>query len=339
MSKRMTIALDLSATWEHTVGAGKIRNQFKGANGNRIESGVRMAAGGPQHYAIDLETGHEIAAAVLERPIGPSGFVLLLNEFRSLKPRAPMLGLGRQRDYSAEVSDCFFACQDPSNPLSILRRHAPLRTALPNLQWAALPNALPVEKGGHFLWMPVLTDGAITTFPHSPQVLTFPVLEDLLVLAASGTNLLTFYNSMHAGASVNHMHFHTVHRGQQMAIEKASILSLGGRHFLDDYPASGLIFLEDAPAESIWHDVDRLQQCGVPLNLLSTGSRTYLIPRNIDREVVEEFPAGILAGMELAGRPITTEQSFYDSADWTTLHTALQKSTLRNEDVLRILEA
>ena len=42
----------------------------------------------------------------------------------------------------------------------------------------------------------------------------------------------------------------------------------------------------------------------------------------------EEFPSGILAGMELAGKPITTEHSSYREAAWATIQAALRESTL-----------
>jgi hypothetical protein len=61
--------------------------------------------------------------------------------------------------------------------------------------------------------------------------------------------------------------------------------------------------------------------------------------RRANHEVVAEFPGGVLAGMELLGRPITTEEDFYRAADWETIRTALYKSTLRDEEVLAMLES
>ena len=50
---------------------------------------------------------------------------------------------------------------------------------------------------------------------------------------------------------------------------------------------------------------EALQNHHIPLNLISTGARTHLIPRNIDHEWVDEFPDAVLAGMELSGKAIT----------------------------------
>lgn len=330
---------DLSTVWERLVQAGQIQNRFNGSNGELIESGVRMTAEGPQQYAIDCDTQREIEAAIVERPIGDAGFVLQWNKFRSLKPHLPRLGLGRQRDYPADVSECLFACQDRSKALSILRRSLSLITTLRHCQWAALHNALPLDKNGHFLWIPTTTKDGTTEFPHWTQTLSPQLLEDFLILASSSTNAIVLFNSLHAGASVNHIHFHSVYCGSQTAIERAATVPIGGRLLLTGYPATALAYPPCAGAETIWKDVAKLQDREVPLNLIHVNSHTYLIPRNIDHEVVEEFPGGILAGMELSGRVFTTEESYYESAAWTTLSAALQKSTLPVDDVLRILES
>lgn len=333
----MGVQLDLSTIWRHIVRAGQIRNQFAGGNGRRIESGIRMSADGPEHYAMDVESGVEIGAGVMERVLDGSGFSLLLNQYRALKPKAVTLGLGRQPDSSADVKECFFACQDPANPLSLLRRDIHIQTRFSNYQWAAVHNALPVEKNGHFLWVPVSTHGATIAFPHWIQVLTLPLLQDFLELAVSSSNLITFFNSMHAGGSVNHIHYHSVYRERRMPIEEAATVTRGGHLFLRDYPASGLVYPEDMPAEEIWFAVSKLQDRGIPINLIHSGERTILIARNSEHEVVQEFPSGVLAGMELSGRAITTEESFYRFADWATIQTALHKSTLRDEEVLAIV--
>src|SRR5947209_13916315 len=111
MSTRMGMRQDLSTIWEHIVGAGQIRSQFVGLEGRHIESGIRMTAEGPEHYAVDIKSGTEIGAGVMERTLEGSTFVLQLNQYRALKPRSDILGLGRQPDCSADVKDCFFACQ------------------------------------------------------------------------------------------------------------------------------------------------------------------------------------------------------------------------------------
>ena len=157
----MTVELDLSAIWEHMARRGQLRNQFHGPNGEKIEAGIRFAGTGLEHYAINVETGCALFACLKERPLEPSPFTLQLNQYRSIKPQARTIHSKKRRDHSPDVAKCIFACQDSSNSLSLLQRHAPIQTTLPNFQWAALPNALPVEKNGHFLWVPIETAGAV----------------------------------------------------------------------------------------------------------------------------------------------------------------------------------
>jgi hypothetical protein len=324
------------------IRAGQIRNRFTGVNGEQIESGIRMTAEGPQQYALHVETGRDIQTGVVERSLGRYGLRLQWNVYRALKPQfqKPQLhthGASQERVYSPEVEECLFACQDPAHPLSLLQRHSPFQTTLKNFQWAALPNAVPVEQNGHFLWVPVVINSAAHAFPHWLQVLTEPLLEDFLMLAAVSSNCMTYFNSLYAGASVNHIHFQSVQRESEMPIEQASIVETGGRCFLEDYPASGLMYPNGTEARKIWRDIDRLQGLNIPFNLIQSGGRTYLAPRNIEHEMVAEFPGAILAAMEIAGKAITTEEAYYRKADWQTLQAALRKSTLRNEELLRIL--
>lgn len=333
----MTVELDLSAIWEHMARRGQLRNQFHGPNGEKIEAGIRFAGTGLEHYAINVETGCALFACLKERPLEPSQFTLQLNQYRSIKPQARTIHSKKRRDHSPDVAKCIFACQDSSNSLSLLQRHAPIQTTLPNFQWAALPNALPVEKNGHFLWVPIETAGAATKYPHSPQVLTLPLLQDFLTLASSSKNILMYFNALHAGASVNHIHFQSVCCQTQPAIDKAPIRECGRHYLLDQYPASALVYLKDTPSDRIWQDVEALQNHHIPLNLISTGARTHLIPRNIDHEWVDEFPDAVLAGMELSGKAITSDENFYLTAGWPTIQTALRKSTLTAEELLRIL--
>lgn len=335
----MTLEQDLTAIWERLVSEGQIRNQFAGPGGRWLESGIRMSVEGPEHYATDIASGEDVRAGLLQRALGPAGFVLQLNQYRALKPRAKLLGLGRQRPYPADVNDCLFACQDPANPLSLLQREISVRTTLKNYQWAAVHNALPVEKNGHFLWVPVQSEGAMAVYPHWVQALTLPLLEDFLALAFSTSNAMTFYNAMHAGGSVNHIHYHSVYRHGARPIEASAAVSRGGRLYLDRYPASGVVYAADATAEQIWGDVATLQARGIPINLIHAGDCTYLIARDIEHEVVAEFPEGILAGMELSGTAITTEQSYYDTAEWETLHLALSKSTVATDRLIELLES
>jgi hypothetical protein len=163
------------------------------------------------------------------------------------------------------------------------------------------------------------------------------VLQDFLALASFSQNVLTFFNGLRAGASVDHIHFQAVCCERPLPIKKATIRAVAGHYILDNYPAAGTVYVPGTPADRIWRDIDRLQSLSIPLNLISAGSHTYLIARNSEHEIVDEFPDAVLAGMELAGKPITSNQGFYQRATWPTIETALQKSTLSTDELLRVL--
>jgi hypothetical protein len=133
----MTLQQDLSAIWERIVREGQIRNRVTDADGRVIECGLRLEADGPSQYASDISTGIDIAAGVHERSIDGCEFTIQWNQYRSLKPQVRILGLGRQPETSADVSHCFFACQDPAHSLSLLNRDILLQLSGPNLKWAA----------------------------------------------------------------------------------------------------------------------------------------------------------------------------------------------------------
>jgi hypothetical protein len=333
----MTFQQDLSEIWARTIKDGQIRGQVTDTNGRVIECGLRMKDGAPQHYAIDIATGVEIGAGVQERAIDGSPFRIQWNRFRSLKPRVRPLGTGRQPDISADVSDCFFACQNPSHPLSLLCRDPLIHASAPNSRWAVFHNAIPVEKDGHFLWVPIASRGVLSVFPHWPQMLTRAYVEDFLALAGANTNTVAFYNSLHAGASVNHIHFHTVCHTDRLAIEESTVADIGGYRVLQEHPAFALVFRIGDPLDQIWPCIEKLQRAAVPFNLICTDERIFLIGRNSEHEVVEEFPAGILASMEIAGKLITTEEDYYAKADRQIVESALRKSTLDRDALLALL--
>ncbi len=333
----MTISQDLTAAWMQAVRAGQISNRFNDWQGRSVEVGIRIGTNGPEHYALDLKNGTEIGAEVVERGIEGTTLSVQWNQVRGLKPQVRPKGLGRQADYSPGAKECFFACQDSSNPLSLLRRKTSVHLSLPNYQWAAVYNAFPVEKDGHFMWLPILADGSAVAYPHRRQVLDEPLFVDFLELGRASTDMLTLFNSLHAGASVNHIHYHTVACKGGVPLSKASAPSGARRQILEGYPARGLVYEEPIEPRLVWLDVDKLQRQQIPLNLIYTQNRLHLFARNIDHEMIEEFPGGVMACMELSGRLITTEEPFYRNANRDLVHRAFRKTTLGSEDLLHAL--
>lgn len=321
----MSVVQDLSRVWCEAVKDGKIVNEFN-TDGGKCAFGLKLQNGKPDYFARDIKIGDEIAASVRERNIDSSDFIIQFNGYRALKPGG---GAPNTKDVSAEVNKCRFCCQEPKGQLSILRRDPLAQLALPNWKWNAYYNAVPFEKEGHFLWLPVLVDGVTTIIPHFIQELSVTFLEDAMALFRNSNKMIIFFNSLHAGASVNHIHLQAVFHKQILAIEKAPVVERAGLRVLDGYPAHGIVFDRQnvEPAE-IWLHLTRLQENNTPFNLIFIGERICLIPRNSTHEVVEEFPTGILASMELAGKIITVDEKLYDSINFDTVQAAFRKTTV-----------
>ena len=333
----MTIRQDLTAAWRQAVRAGQISNRFRDWQDRSVEVGIRIGANGPEHYALDLKNGTEIGAEVVQRDIEGTTLSVQWNQFRGLKPQVRPKGLGRQADYPPGAKECLFACQDSSNPLSLLRRRTSVHLSLPHYQWGAVYNAFPVEKDGHFMWLPISADGSVLAYPHHLQVLNEPFFIDFVELGRAGTDTLTLFNSLHAGASVNHMHYHTVALKGSVPLDNASTIPRALRQLLDGYPATGVVYDEPIAPRSVWLDINKLQRQEIPLNLIYTKNRLHLFARNIDNEMIEDFPGGVMACMELSGRLITTEELFYRNANRDLVQRAFSKITLGPEDLLHAL--
>ena len=324
------IAIDqdllLSNAWIKAVRDGKIINEFKASNGEKIQFGLALQDGRIEYYARNIETKSEIPTLVEEKMIGQSGFTIQFNGYRALKPGGKILSIGKQPDIPGNAASCRFYCQDPSRELSILKREPLIQIALPNYKWNGYYNAAPFEKKGHFLWLPVFTKVAATS--HIRQELSRAFLEDALTLFKNSDRLIVFFNALHAGASVNHIHLQAIFHKKALSIESASITRQGRFTVLDNYPARGIVFHRDAESDEVWPCVDYLQKNGIPFNLIFAGDRICLIPRNPLHEVVSELPTNIIASTELAGKIITVDRNVYDNMNYAMIQKAFRKTTI-----------
>jgi hypothetical protein len=326
---RMLVTQDVSDIWIRAVKDGKIVNEFDTQNGEKIHFGLAFQNGNLEYYAKNIKTGCEISALVEERTIDQNGFVIQFNGFRALKPGGKIPNIGKQPNISAEATDCRFYCQDPKRGLSILKRDPIFQVALPNWKWNAYYNATPFEKEGHFLLLPISVDGTTTVIPHISQEVSRAFLEDILVLFKDSGNLVVFFNSLHAGASVNHIHFQAVFYKRTLSIETTPTVKKNGLVVLDGYPASGIVFNRGSEPDEIYPHIDILQKKKIPFNLIFIGERICLIPRDLEHEVVEEFPTGVIASMELAGKIITVDRNIYDGINHSIIQAAFRKTAAK----------
>jgi hypothetical protein len=329
----MVATVNLSEAWRRAVGDELIRAECQFPDGRRATWGVMDRDGRLAFYQLD-GTGAKRATEIEVRGLG-SELSIIFHPFRPFRPGASRLLPGRQKDLPTAVIACPFGCQDPNRPLSLLPRRTIAQIPCQGLTWHAYANAAPFDPEGHFIWVPGLSSGVNSVLPHLEQRLTPPALTDFLFLSRTVANSLLFFNAPHAGATANHLHFQSVtHRGA-LAIEAATRRADAAVPILD-YPAASLVF-DDAAASQLWPIVDHLQQAAIPFNLIGIGQRAYLIPRDSNHEVVDEFPGGVLASMELAGCAITGDRAVYDAMTGDAFCRALHKTTLPWAAVLDLI--
>lgn len=329
--------IDLIAAWNRLVERGLVKNIFEDKTGRRIEAGVRLSSRGPEEYAIDLATGKDILEPTQVKLLS-SGFELHFTPIGKLKPYTPPAGLGRQADLPADPSLCRLACQDPKNPLSIARRDLVLQIALPNFEWRAFPNVAPWEPRGHIIWIPAQTKNGVTTLPHYPQILTRDFIEDFLMIVEASSNLLTFFTSLHAGASANHIHFQSVYYDHQLPVESAERKKMGRYAILEEYPANGLAFPRDVAVEDYWRVIDKVQKAGYPFNFVALATGIYFFIRHPEHEIVEEFPGRPLGAMEFTGHINTGEIIDLSRVTDAVVAAAFAKITLDSNTLYELLE-
>ena len=177
--------------------------------------------------------------------------------------------------------------------------------AYPELQ----ENFAPFEEDGHFLWIPIRIRGNTLVLPHFPQKITKDFLCNGITLFKNSHGLLFFFNSIHAGATVDHFHFQAVStRGKRFAIQNVKVPTGKTAHIFNDYPIKGIAFSLSSSDENLFKCIERLNEEEIPHNLIMLDDVAYLIPRNRDHEIVSEFPYGVLASMEMAGKFIIADE-------------------------------
>ncbi len=336
------LTTNLYQAWQDSVLSDKIVNEFEASHtdsngrwikGERITYGIRSIDGRLTYYAQNLTQSKIIYDAVEEKQVGEEDFICQFNGYRTLRPRSRFDQLGRQQTLSNDPHQCRFYCQDRTKSLSLLVRKPLLQVKLKHFCWKAYYNATPIEKHGHFLWIPSHLH-CPDDLPHFPQFLSLEFVEDAILLFNQLANTLVFFNSLHAGASVNHIHFQAIYHRQSLLIEKAPVISYKGFDLLESYLAEAFVFPKDVQPHRIFSCIQKLQTQGIPFNLMLIGSRIILIPRNIEHEVVSEFPGQVLAALGMCGKIVTVDREVYLKVDMNKIKRAFQKMVIPSKFLL-----
>jgi len=288
MEGKKRLGGSLFEAWDQAVAGGFIKNVFAAPDGRRLEAGVRAGANGPEHYVRDVEANKDVHLPPHSKRFD-NGAILVYNPFGKFKPQAPPTGFGRQADLPAGPDACPLRCNDPKDALSILRRPVPLSTALPHSSWLAFANLTPWQPRGLCLWIPGRPDQLSRGLVHEPQRLSPEKLEDFLAIVRGGERMMTFFNSLHAGATVDHIHFQTAYNDAKLAIESAPRTAVGRYTMVRDWPSSALVFPREVSPEELWGMIGKLQTAGLGFNLIALSTGIFLFVRDPEQEVVAEF--------------------------------------------------
>ncbi len=323
----------LYQTWKQAVLAGKVINQFEAvqddangrwAKGDRIIYGVKAIDNQLAYYAHNLSQHCDIQGAIAQKSIGNTGYLCRLNSYRALRPGAGNRPTGRQPDISAEPSLCRFHCQNREHPISLLRRDPLLSVSLTHFNWNAYYNVAPLETEGHFLWIPTDVTGDM---PHLLQQLTPPLIEDAVQLFTQLSNTILFFNALHAGASVNHIHLQAVYHRQPLPIESALTRDYKGYQLLDGYLAQAVVFAL-TQTNQLTDYIEKLQQLDIPFNLAMLSDQIVVIARDGDQAIVPEFPGDGLAALGMCGVIATVNRRAFETVDTAMLKAVFQKMVI-----------
>jgi diadenosine tetraphosphate (Ap4A) HIT family hydrolase len=327
----------LYQAWQQAIADNKLINDFRAVEddpdgrwvkGDEIAFGIQRLGDQHVYYAQNHTQGLTIQSAVEEKTIDEIDFICQFNGYRALRPGGQWKALGRQPGIPANAEQCRFSCQDPTHSLSLLVRTPLIQVRLQHFDWLAFYNAAPIDPNGHFLWIPKPLGDPHGTLHHFPQYLTQELLEDALVLFRTFHQTIFFFNSLHAGASVNHIHFQALYHGSVLAAEKYTIKDFGSYSLLDGHPAKVLAFSKATSCEKIFDWVHQFQKNSIPFNLMLLGDRIILIPRNIDHEIVSEFPGNGLAALGMSGKIVTIDPEAYANATRERIEKAFKKMAL-----------
>lgn len=306
--------------------------------GTRIDVSIELdpSSGGPRLRARLGDGSDLLSTQPPPRRVGP--FSVIRNQLRQIRPNAPKdPSLGRQPDFVPTGADsCRFACR-PHHALppdSVQRRTPVSIVSLPHGSWAALANSIPLEQRGHVILLPVLEENHVLIYPHRPQMLRRDDVDDLITFQTLNPEYIVFFNSIHAGGTVDHIHGQAVHRSNSPLAAEHAVASFmdsqGNCATLSEYgyAARGLVFKRDSPTDEIFDRVDECQQNAIPVNFVVTDRAVFMFARDRENEVVAEFPSAVLASLELVGLLLTDRQDVYTSVTADDICGALSRTTI-----------
>jgi len=326
----------LSSVTDAAIKSGLFEQEVETGQGIRLRFGVGATASGYEFFARNAESGEEIPLNEQQARRTKTDLTIKLNEFRKLRPSPPILKPGRRPDQPFDPGHCKFGCIDGNAPNTLLKRPVLLRIFGRRHELAVMPQLAPLEPL-HVLLVPCAGRENLK-FPHLDQLLDAPLIEDMLDMTRGAREWIFLFNSMHAGATVRHLHLQALRISGPFPIESASTRQEQGWRFIDDsrFPGRGLVF-EPPDRAKLITAVLSLHSQAVPLNLLARHDKAFLFPRHPDHEIADAFPFSGFAAMEFAGVVYTSSKEALDCATDENINAALAQTTLPADELLPLI--
>jgi hypothetical protein len=280
----------------------------------------------PNFFNDSLPSGRTDHRGLLEVSLRPH---------RAGRPGAPRLDNFDPPKPPPPDSHCKFEENNPEHPWSIARRpwYAIEHGAHSS---AAIPNGSTYVDDAHYLLVPSELNGPSSIhYPHEPQFLDLVWIKHLLAVAdALGDEWAVGWNTLCAGATVDHRHAHLLKR-PPLPCEKVLRLTVGDYQYAFGWPAGNLV-IDGSDPDRLWHRVDRLQTENVPFNLLIRRRTVFLFGRRVGATLPAEFP-GVMGLMELGGCAIVSDAAVFDALTAELLAIAMRKAALSTEELFNTM--
>jgi hypothetical protein len=309
----------LKTVWNRAAKNGLIVHQFE-VKKETWEFGLTSNKNQIKYFAKNLTKNKGIKAQILERKLVGTNFTIQLNEFRGLRPSNKPQSIGPQSAPSDKIQDCRFACQNKKNSLSLSTRPILEKIKLKNYTWNFYTNAFPYDTSCPFIIVPNIKNKLSLV----PQIFNSKLLTDTLSLCEKSKGLIVLFQSLHAGASVNHFHLQAFFHNKKYALDAATIKN----HILEDYPVPAFVYTIKKENDKIIKAINILQNEKLPFDLISANNKAYIFPRHPLHEIVSEFPHSPLGAMELMGKFVTSDKKIYQKFNIHDLYRSLNKTCL-----------
>jgi hypothetical protein len=335
--------INISQIWQNMIKQGRLtRKAIDPETQNEFEIALAVKDDGAIEYrARNLTEGKDVEYKVTEEIVPESMFIREFNPFEGFAEKVRPRISGRQPDLPDHSQRCGFSCMDASIETSMLNRKPVAVFKVNGELWQAYSKRIFADKRGHLVLIPDITN------PENKrgQLITGKDIGAVISMSNESRNTVILYNSLHAGASVNHIHFHLVYHGERLPIEyenfeKTVTISDVNVYRSTDYGIK-VIMLEGQNKQEVSSValgfISRLQDEGIPFNLLIANGKVYIMPRNIENEVVSEFPRPI-GIRELYGKFTAYNQTEIDELTKEKIASAFNKLSLTEEQIYNLID-